>query len=213
MVQIVLIRPGSTDFDEQGRIQGTLDIPLNGQGSAKAQEIARELRDLKISIVYTAPCEAAWQTASIVAEALGVKVKKLDMLQNVNHGLWQGMEVDEIRRKHPKVFRQWQEQPENICPPQGEMLCDARERVKTALAKLVRKQKVGTIGLVLAEPLASLVRSFLTNDQLGDLWKLGENCGRWETISVENSGVTHRGTAVKLEKGATDAPVVPIGLH
>lgn len=27
MVQIVLIRPGSTDYDEQGRIQGTLDIP------------------------------------------------------------------------------------------------------------------------------------------------------------------------------------------
>ena len=29
MVRIVLIRPGSTDFDEQGRITGTLDIPLN----------------------------------------------------------------------------------------------------------------------------------------------------------------------------------------
>ena len=32
MLQIVLIRPGTTDFDEQGRIQGTLDIPLNERG-------------------------------------------------------------------------------------------------------------------------------------------------------------------------------------
>ena len=37
MVQIVLIRPGSTDYDEQGRIQGTLDIPLNDQGADEVQ--------------------------------------------------------------------------------------------------------------------------------------------------------------------------------
>ena len=30
MVQIVLIRPGSTDYDQQGRIQGTLDVPPDG---------------------------------------------------------------------------------------------------------------------------------------------------------------------------------------
>ena len=29
MLRIVLIRPGSTDYVDQGRIQGTLDIPLN----------------------------------------------------------------------------------------------------------------------------------------------------------------------------------------
>jgi phosphoserine phosphatase len=123
------------------------------------------------------------------------------------------MEVDEIRHKHPKVFRQWQEQPENICPPEGEMLCDARGRIKTALTKLVRKQKVGTIGLVLPEPLASLAESFLTGCRLGELWKLGETCGQWQAISVDHSAITHRGTAVKLEKGANDAPVVPIGLN
>ena len=32
MLQIVLIRPGSTDYDVQQRIQGSLDIPLNEQG-------------------------------------------------------------------------------------------------------------------------------------------------------------------------------------
>ena len=41
MVQIVLIRPGSTDYDEQGRIQGTLDIPLNEQGT---REVAADYR-------------------------------------------------------------------------------------------------------------------------------------------------------------------------
>jgi len=29
MLKIVLIRPGSTDLNEQGRIKGTLDVPLS----------------------------------------------------------------------------------------------------------------------------------------------------------------------------------------
>ena len=128
MSQIVLIRPCSTDYDEQGRIQGTLDIPLNAQGSAGAQQLVEQLRPLNISLIYSSPCQSAWQTASAIGEALDVKVKKVDSWQNVDHGLWQGMLVDDIRRKHPKVFRQWQEQPENICPPEGETLGDALQR-------------------------------------------------------------------------------------
>ena len=40
----------------------------------------------------------------------------------MNHGLWQGMIIDEVKRKQPKVYKQWQEHPENVCPPEGEML-------------------------------------------------------------------------------------------
>ena len=94
-----------------------------------------------ISLIYSSPGQSAWQTASAIGEALDVKVKKVDSWQNVDHGLWQGMLVDDIRRKHPKVFRQWQEQPENICPPEGETLGDAQHRARAALEKLVRKQK------------------------------------------------------------------------
>ncbi len=212
MVQIVLIRPGSTDYDEQGRIQGTLDIPLNAEGSAKVQQIGAELQQFQISVIYTAPNQAAWQTGSAVAQALGAKVKKIDHLQNLDHGLWQGMEIDEIRRKHPKVFRQWQEQPEIICPPEGEMLCDAQQRVKTALTKLLRKHKPGTLGLVVPEPLNLLVRSFLTETPIGDLWKLGERCGCWELLQVSAPGLCYRGAQVNTEKSAAPGGVVPIGL-
>ncbi len=42
MLTVILIRPGSTDFDEQGRIQGTLDVPLNEQGAAEVGRLAEE---------------------------------------------------------------------------------------------------------------------------------------------------------------------------
>ena len=131
MLKIAIIRPGSTDYDHQERIQGTLDIPLNEQGLAEAAQAAEELRESGLEIVYAPPSEPAYHTAQTVAKALDIKLRKLDRLQNLNLGLWQGMLINDVRRKQPKVYRQWQEQPETVCPPEGEMLADADQRVRT----------------------------------------------------------------------------------
>lgn len=185
MLQIVLIRPGSTDFDQQGRIQGTLDIPLNEQGAREVERIVQEIRTLGIEAVYCGPCQSACQTATAIAESLNVKLKKIDALRNIDHGLWQGLLIDDVKRKQPKVFRQWQEQPQTICPPEGEMLAEAQSRVEAALHKVLKKYKQGTIALVMPEPLASVVRSGLSNGEVGDLWKGSSVCGKWEVISLE----------------------------
>jgi phosphoserine phosphatase len=182
MLRIVLIRPGSTDYDQQRRIQGNLDVPLNEQGNAEIACVIEELRPLNIEEVYTACGEPAGQTARAVAEALGVKLKKLDRLTNLNQGLWQGMLIDEVRVKQPKVYRQWQEHPENVCPPEGEMLGAAAERVEACLARLMKRRKGGVIALVAPEPLASLVRRVVMHEQLGDLWKAADEHGRWEVL-------------------------------
>ena len=43
MVRIALIRPGSTAFDDEGRIKGCLDFPLSGFGEKQAREVAHKL--------------------------------------------------------------------------------------------------------------------------------------------------------------------------
>ena len=123
MFRIILIRPGSTDYDLQERIQGTLDIPLNSQGLSEVARLVDQLRDKGIEAIY-APSHASRRTrrprSSPRTSASGCK--KLDRMQNLDFGLWQGLQVSEVRHKQPKVYRQWQEQPENVCPPEGEML-------------------------------------------------------------------------------------------
>jgi len=83
------------------------------------------------------------------------------------------------------VYRQWQEQPETVCPPQGETLCSAKQRVQTVLAKLLKKHKPGTVlALVVPEPLASVVRHVLRHDEWGDLWRCAGSTAKWEVIEV-----------------------------
>ncbi|HVX10095.1 MAG TPA: histidine phosphatase family protein [Pirellulales bacterium] len=191
MVRIVLVRPGATEYVQQGRIQGALEVPLNAEGTGEAARISSELAGLGIDALYSSDCEHALQTAGAIAAALGVKLKTLDSLRNLDHGLWQGMLVEEVKRKQPKVYRQWQEQPESVCPPGGEMVGDAQDRVRSALAKILKKHKGGTIGLVVPEPLASLVRAYLEQSDVGDLWQAVGRHGTWQVIEVEPHSLAH----------------------
>jgi broad specificity phosphatase PhoE len=185
MLKIALIRPGTTDYDAQERIQGTLDIPLNEQGLAEAAQTAEDLRDKGLEVIYAPPSEPAFHTAQTISETLDIKMRKLVRMENLNQGLWQGMLVKDVRRKHPKVYRQWQEQPENVCPPEGEMLGAAEQRVRLAMLKLLKRHKEGMIGICVPEPLLSLVRRFIVHGELGDLWKPTNGHGRVEILQIE----------------------------
>src|SRR5687768_1732378 len=135
MIQFVLIRPGSTEFDEQGRIKGTLDIPLSDIGLHQVGRLVGELHDLPIDQLYSSPSRAADQTAQAIAADHRLKVKKLDDLANLDHGLWQGKLIDEVKHSQPKVFRQLQDHPETVCPPEGEPVGEAIGRVKALVQR------------------------------------------------------------------------------
>ena len=185
MVRIVLIRPGSTDYDAQGRIRGNLDVPLNERGREQATSVIEGLKPLSLTALYSCACRAAQETSEIIGSALKIKPKILDRLQNLDHGLWQGMLVEDVKRKQPKVYKQWQEHPENVCPPNGEMLSEVAQRVATNVEKLVRKHRLGAIGLVAPEPLASVIRCRILGSEVGDLWKATNGCGRFEVFEIE----------------------------
>ncbi|HTM77090.1 MAG TPA: histidine phosphatase family protein [Devosia sp.] len=182
---MVLIRPGATDFDEQGRIKGTLDIPLNEQGNTEVAQTISELADVPVEMVYSAPCQAALQTAEAVAAARRAKCKTVEELRNLDHGLWHGKLIEEVRQCQPKVYRQWQEHPETVCPPGGETLGEAQDRLRASIGRIIKKHRSGVIAVVMPEPAASLVRCFLSDTELGNLWKAECDHGGWQLIEVE----------------------------
>lgn len=184
MIQFLLVRPGSTDFDEQGRIKGNLDIPLSDSGKKQVAGIVAQLHTTPIDFVYASPTRCAQQTAEALAADRRARYKTLDDLENLDHGLWQGKRIDEVKTSQPKVFRQLQEHPETVCPPQGEPVGSAIDRVRAVISKLIRKHRDATVALVVPEPLASLVRSLLLQVEICDLWKAECEGGGWELIEV-----------------------------
>src|SRR5262245_15652385 len=84
MVQLILIRPCCTEYDEQARIQGRLDIPLCENGRREAIVAAETLKAYLPKALYFAACRNAQETAEVLGEELKLKPKQLDELQNLN---------------------------------------------------------------------------------------------------------------------------------
>jgi broad specificity phosphatase PhoE len=169
MTQVVLIRPGATAYDEQNRVQGTLDIPLSERGRAEVARLAETLSRPErpaamLSALYCGPGESVVRTAEAVGKALGLRPRRIDDLRNLDQGLWQGLQRDEIKRRNLKVFRQWLDDPVTVCPPQGETIESALERIKMAVRPLIRRHPDEAIGLVVAEPIAQLIACHLRRE-------------------------------------------------
>ena len=87
---IYVFRHGETDYNVQKRMQGYLDIPLNANGIAQAQALAKRLSDVKLDCIYTSPLSRAADTAKIVAEINGIKVIPVAGLSEWNLGTFCG---------------------------------------------------------------------------------------------------------------------------
>lgn len=184
-MRIVLVRPGATDFDDQGRIKGTLDIPLNGHGRAQIAVTDQETSSLEMDAIYCSPCQAAEATAAALAARRGLKAKPLSQLRNLDRGLWQGRLIEEVRQMQPRVYRQFQERPESVCPPAGESLSSAQRRISEFFSKFVRRHRNQVIALVVPEPLASVIACYAQNREYADAWKCECDCGSWQVIDLE----------------------------
>lgn len=184
MLNILLIRPGATEFDEQFRIKGSLDMPLSDSGREQARHTAQDLAGVKLDAIYTAGCESATATASIIAADREIKIKSIANFCNVDHGLWHGKLVEEVKRQQPRVYRQGEDNPTLICPPGGETIETARSRVTKAINKILKKHRSGNIAFVISDPLASVAHSVLSGTTPKSLWGSEIDSCTWDQIKL-----------------------------
>lgn len=182
MSRLILIRPGCTEFDEQQRIQGSLDLPLSDRGEEQLRQLLSDLADVEIDRVYSSPTEPALTTAEELAERHGVECRVIPQLANVDQGLWQGLQLEELRRKQPRVYKQLQEDPCLVCPPEGESLTDALERVREGLERPLKKK--GRLVIVAPDPVACLIEAIVNKKTVADISPAcSGRCGTWVPLN------------------------------
>ncbi len=162
MSQIVLIRPGQTDYAADSRLLGVLEMPINQVGMQEIQEILTEISmsDPKIEAIFSTPGDPASGTARAISEQFnGVPIRELEELRNVDQGLWQGLPESDVRKRYPRLFRACREKPQTICAPEGESLSNACQRLSGVLNKAIQKYDV--FAIVAVEPIATVIRCTL----------------------------------------------------
>ena len=185
-LKIILVSAGATELDAQGRITGALDVPMCVEAEEHIRQTAAQLSFFSIDMVYAAACDSARQTAKILSNKRKLKIKVSPVLSNLDCGLWHGKRIDEIKQTQPRLFRKWAEMSEGVCPPDGETLVDARDRVDQFLTRIRKKHPSGTIVVVAPQPLLSVIRSCLDPDAEPQPWTTVPESGKWETFTVSN---------------------------
>ena len=168
---LIVIRSGATDYELQGRIRGGVDIPLASAGIAEVERTIPLLAAAAPAALYCSRSSCAAETARLIGDAIGLVPRMVGDLGNLDQGLWQGMLVEDICRKQPRVARQWQDNPWSVVPPEGELLEEACDRVERTLQRIFRRHVAGRVAVVVPGPLDRVVRWLVAAEPLGDLWE------------------------------------------
>ncbi len=104
---ILLIRHGQTDWNKQGLMQGSSDIPLNDTGRKQARETAAALKAQKLAfdVVVSSPLSRAYETAQIIGQAFGLEVAATyPGLIERGYGEAEGLDISQEARRAPDAF-------------------------------------------------------------------------------------------------------------
>jgi probable phosphoglycerate mutase len=146
--RVIFIRPGETDWNRDARWQGWVASPLNQHGRQQALALAKYIRNIGVSALYTSDLVRAIQTAHILAERLGYAPILDPRWRERDIGKWQGMTQDEMRLWYADDFQRLQADVENFRVPGGESRADVRKRVGEAFASILREDKGSTVGVI-----------------------------------------------------------------
>ena len=162
---------------DEKRLQGTLPIPLSDCGREALRKVAVHLRQEGAEAIYSSGNESSGPTAGFLSELCDLKDKKITGMCELNCGLWQGLRIREIKKRYGRAYRQWRNDPLSVCPPEGESVADAFERVKESLRTIIRKNKYKAAAIVAGPMVAAMIECAITNQPLEVFWDIVDsNC-------------------------------------
>ena len=138
---IYYLRHGETDWNKSGRLQGTLDIPLNALGREQAVHagrllgglIARDGRNKDTLPFVASPLGRARMTMELAREQLQLPPSGYaldDRLREIGYGTWEGRTLAEAEAQDPDLFARRLEDKWSVGAPGGETYLDVQRRMQ-----------------------------------------------------------------------------------
>ena len=144
---LYFIRHGETEWNVLGKLQGTIDVPLNDRGreqSANAATIlagllARDGRQASSFDFVASPLRRARETMEIVRRALQLPPQQYavdDRLREIAYGKWEGLTMEQAEERDPEVFAKRLADKWVVAAPGGESYAAVQARVSDWYAGL-----------------------------------------------------------------------------
>jgi len=178
MLELLIVRHGRTDWNNERMIMGQRPIPLNEQGKMQAERIALVLQPSLLSAVLSSPVVRAKETADIIAskhEGLSTEID--DGLAEIDYGDWIGRTFDDIEACDTGLWMAYKTNPSDVSLPGGESILEVKERVSKSIDSILKRFNDGKVVLVTHADIFKLTLLHLLNLELETLMKFTiDNC-------------------------------------
>jgi broad specificity phosphatase PhoE len=138
--RIHLVRHGVTEWNQDGRFQGHIDVPLSELGRQQAAAAGERIARLPIAHCFASDLSRALLTARIIAERCDLDVEPDVDLREANKGELEGKRWDPATQMLGDESHYHNELDLNARPPGGESLMDVRERCRRFLVRLTERE-------------------------------------------------------------------------
>ncbi len=165
-----IVRHARTEANAGGRLQGTLDLPLDDVGIGQAALLPALVRD--IDRVVCSPLLRARQTAAV----FGIDPTIDERLREVDYGPFEGQRIADLP---PEVWSRWVTELD-YAPDGGETLQSMSDRVVDALRELAEEATDRHIVVV----------THATPVKAAMAWALGTDLGIATRCWVDQASVT-----------------------
>jgi phosphoserine phosphatase len=194
-MKIYLVRHGQTSWNQDQRLQGLRDIPLDRTGIRQSHRLAEWYRKTGVRRIVSSPLHRARGTAQILSKRTARAAIIDDRLREIDHGPWTGLRLESIEERFPDEFATWSFFPERLRMPDGESLIAVYGRCTRALLDLIKENPNEDV----------LVVSHGVVNALLLCAAIGTGLSRIREYSPHNTDVStltvQRGKIVDLERG------------
>lgn len=137
MKTLYFVRHGQTEWNAIRRMQGQWNSDLNDIGRHQADINGQFLKPLDIEYLVASPLDRTTQTAEIINQHLNLDVIFDDRLKEWDCGDWSGEMWDDVGKKWPEEFAQWQADQYSYRGPNCENYPDMIQRSSPFLTELM----------------------------------------------------------------------------
>jgi broad specificity phosphatase PhoE len=171
-MKLFLIRHGQTDWNLEGKIQGSYDSELNNAGIIQAEELSKRVLEFsyKFSKIYSSQQKRSVKTAEILSEATNGDYITIKGLEEMNLGEWEGLSWSEVQEKFPKEYEEWYNNRRYTKSPKGESYQDMLERVLTVIYKIIN-ENCDDVAIVTHSAIIMCLQCYVTNTPFNEMMK------------------------------------------
>ena len=185
-----LVRHGETGWNRSGRIQGHTDVPLNAHGRRQMTVLARRLAGRNFSAVYASDLSRATESAETIVEGREASIEIDSDLREFSYGEWEGLTLEEIENRYPKIIAQRMGLGHNaFAAPGGEDSAQVLDRVRRFYAGAVKRHGDSADLLIVAHggSLRALLVCLLglTDDYF---WRFRVDCASLSVVGNQLNG-------------------------